>query len=244
MGGGAIKIGFLQLIGCSGCLTSIVDSTAFRDLWNKGYVSFFPMLKDDRNISGCDVVFVEGAASKKDRALLERVRAEAKKIISVGSCACFGGISSNVKELGLEPVHSVVKDDLELPGCPPPENLISTLLYTLTTGREFKYKIANLCSECPFHPCKAKYPIVIRELSPKERHEKCLLEEGVLCLGPITRAGCEARCIVWGWSCYGCMGLIKPISLIDFLALLVIPKELKHSVTNLLNLYGEVEYVS
>jgi len=114
MGGGAIKIGFLQLIGCSGCLTSIVDSTAFRDLWNKGYVSFFPMLKDDRNISGCDVVFVEGAASKKDRALLERVRAETKKIISVGSCACFGGISSNVRELGLEPVHSVVKVDLEL----------------------------------------------------------------------------------------------------------------------------------
>lgn len=243
----AFKIGFLQFVGCSGCLTSVIDSTIFKELWNKGYVAFFPMIKDDEDIDGCDVVFIEGSVSKRDEKLLKKVRAKVKRVISIGSCACFGGISSNVKELELKPIHSIMEVDLELPGCPPPENLISTLLYALIGGKEFKHKTVNVCSECPFHPCRAKYPIIIREIFPKWKNERCLLEEGILCLGPVTRAGCEAICVVQGGSCYGCMGPLKGnslTSLLDFLALLAIPKELKHDVIDILNLYGKREYVS
>ncbi len=247
MGIKSLKIGFLQLVGCSGCLTSIIDSTVFKEIWNKGYIIFFPMIKDGGDIDSCDLVFIEGSASKRDEKLLKKVRTKVKRVISIGSCACFGGISSNVKELELKPIHSMIEVDLELPGCPPPENLISTLLYALISGKEFKHKTVNVCSECPFHPCKAKYPIIIREIFPKGKSERCLLEEGILCLGPITRAGCEAKCVVQGGSCYGCMGLLKSdslTSLVDFLALLAIPKELKYDVVNILNLYGKREYVS
>ncbi|MEM3546447.1 MAG: hypothetical protein QXU47_02750 [Candidatus Bathyarchaeia archaeon] len=246
MGLKASKIGFLQFIGCSGCLTSVIDSSVFRELWNKGYVAFFPMIKDGGDVDDCDVLLIEGSALKEDEKLLKKVRAKARRVISIGSCACFGGISSNVKELELKPIHSIIKVDLELPGCPPPENLMSMLLYALIGGREFKHKTVNVCSECPFHPCRAKYPIIIREIFPKRKTEQCLLEEGILCLGPITRAGCEAKCIVQGGSCYGCMGTLKDnslTSLIDFLALLTIPKELKYDVIDILNLYGKREYV-
>ena len=36
--------------------------------------------------------------------------------------------------------------------------------------------------------------------------EKCLLEQGVICLGPATRGGCNARCLDANMPCTGCNG--------------------------------------
>jgi F420-non-reducing hydrogenase small subunit len=36
--------------------------------------------------------------------------------------------------------------------------------------------------------------------------EKCLLAQGILCLGPVTRGGCEAPCVKGGMPCSGCFG--------------------------------------
>ena len=47
-----------------------------------------------------------------------------------------------------------------------------------------------ICAECPLHS------------------DECLLNKGILCLGPLTVAGCEAECPATGGRCWGCRGPI------------------------------------
>ncbi|MCQ2071411.1 MAG: oxidoreductase, partial [archaeon] len=36
--------------------------------------------------------------------------------------------------------------------------------------------------------------------------KKCLMDQGILCLGPATAGGCNARCTSVGQPCRGCYG--------------------------------------
>ena len=36
----------------------------------------------------------------------------------------------------------------------------------------------------------------------------CVFEIGKSCVGPVTRAGCEACCVTEGSICWGCRGLV------------------------------------
>jgi F420-non-reducing hydrogenase small subunit len=66
-----------------------------------------------------------------------------------------------------------------------------------------------LCSECPRASTKPDKLLVDAFRRPHQVHidqELCLLAQGLLCLGPATRAGCAAACIVGNMLCTGCMG--------------------------------------
>jgi F420-non-reducing hydrogenase small subunit len=65
----------------------------------------------------------------------------------------------------------------------------------------------TLCDECPrVRPEK----VVIDEIKSVDYTqldpEKCFLEQGIICFGPATRAGCDAKCIKVNMPCRGCMG--------------------------------------
>jgi F420-non-reducing hydrogenase small subunit len=66
-----------------------------------------------------------------------------------------------------------------------------------------------LCDECPR---KASKPTDLSFTEFKRPHqklldaEKCLLAQGIVCLGPATRGGCEALCPGGNMPCSGCFG--------------------------------------
>jgi F420-non-reducing hydrogenase small subunit len=104
--------------------------------------------------------------------------------------------------------------DYYLPGCPPPVNLIGEAVGAILKG-ELPAKgtvlapdIA-LCDDCVRRDTKPEKPALkefIRPHQVKADPEKCLLAQGLLCLGPVTRKGCGSVCVKANMPCTGCMG--------------------------------------
>lgn len=101
--------------------------------------------------------------------------------------------------------------DYVAPGCPPPPAVIRSLFEALLSGdlppagQVFAHDKA-LCEECPRTREDRKLVKVVRphELVPDP--EECLLDQGMICLGPVTRGGCGAACPKGAMPCTGCLG--------------------------------------
>ncbi len=115
----------------------------------------------------------------------------------------------------VKPLHQVVDVDYFVPGCPPEAELTGQLVGILSsyasTG-ELPHRgtvIASqkvLCHECPRERGEKAIGKIYRfhEIDPDP--ERCLLDQGIVCMGPATRGGCKARCINVNIPCTGCMG--------------------------------------
>jgi len=111
-------------------------------------------------------------------------------------------------------LDQVIEVDYYLPGCPPPVALIEGAVNAILTnqlpprGTVLAPDVA-LCEECPQRDSKPE-KLTIHEF--KRPHEiladpaQCLLAQGLLCLGPVTRKGCGAMCVKANMPCTGCMG--------------------------------------
>jgi F420-non-reducing hydrogenase small subunit len=111
-------------------------------------------------------------------------------------------------------LDQVIPVDYYLPGCPPTPKLLSEALGALLRGQAppagsvLAPDIA-LCEQCPRKETKPT-DLAIREfkrphLAPVDPTQ-CLLAQGFVCMGPSTRAGCEAACIGGNMPCSGCFG--------------------------------------
>jgi F420-non-reducing hydrogenase small subunit len=111
-------------------------------------------------------------------------------------------------------LDQTVDVDYYLPGCPPPVKLIVGAVTALLEGKLPPKKSVlapnvALCDECPRKNSKPDRLAVSEFKRPHQviiDPEKCLLDQGLLCMGPVTRAGCEAACINGNMPCTGCMG--------------------------------------
>jgi F420-non-reducing hydrogenase small subunit len=111
-------------------------------------------------------------------------------------------------------LDQVVEVDYYVPGCPPTPQITKTAISALLSGMlppkgsVLAPEIA-LCDECPR---KATKPIDVSFNEFKRPHlvkmdpDKCLLAQGIVCMGPSTRGGCGALCPVGGMPCSGCFG--------------------------------------
>ena len=76
---------------------------------------------------------------------------------------------------------------------------ISCLLILLCTIKLLKSSLSDKKPETP------EYPVCVE---CKAKGNPCLWEYEQVCLGPIIRAGCDARCPTAGGRCIGCRGYI------------------------------------
>jgi F420-non-reducing hydrogenase small subunit len=111
-------------------------------------------------------------------------------------------------------LDQVTEVDYYLPGCPPPVDLIKEAVNAIVSGElppkgSVLAPDVALCEECPRRDSKPEELALQEFKRPHEIEidpEKCLLAQGLLCLGPVTRKGCGASCVSVNMPCTGCMG--------------------------------------
>jgi len=111
-------------------------------------------------------------------------------------------------------LDQVVDVDYYVPGCPPTPKILLQAVETLLSGKlppkgTVLAPDHALCDECPrkdTRPEKLTLTAFKRASEVVLDQEKCLLAQGVVCLGPATRAGCEALCPRGNMPCTGCFG--------------------------------------
>ena len=108
-------------------------------------------------------------------------------------------------------LDQTVDVDYYLPGCPPMPDLIMNAVGAIVEGKlpEKGSVLApqkSVCDECRFEKTEKKIKKIKRVYEIDKIEDKCLLEQGIICLGPATRGGCDARCIDANMPCTGCGG--------------------------------------
>lgn len=203
------RIGFAQLSSCSGCMFAVLGNAVFPDLIKNNEVKLFRLISDVQVTEKLEILFVEGGVSSENEAdFLRKIYASGTKIIALGTCAVLGGVMSQSKNMNVSPITKFIEVHAFLPGCPPPQRLLGNLLLTALEGLGFQLPEKNVCAECPY-TLDQDYSTHVKFLQPQRPVKCCFFREGVLCLGPITRAGCEAHCIKNGAPCDGCFGSLE-----------------------------------
>ncbi|MCU0849873.1 MAG: oxidoreductase [Candidatus Thermoplasmatota archaeon] len=113
----------------------------------------------------------------------------------------------------VKPLHLVVDVDYFIPGCPPPPWLILDAFNAIVEGKlpskgSVLAPLKAVCDECRFKLSDKKIQTVKRIYELEKIEDKCFLEQGVICMGPATRAGCHGRCMEGNMPCTGCQGIL------------------------------------
>ena len=208
---GKPKIAFFDFTSCEGCQLTVIDSLQDHpELLNVVEIVQF---REAMTEKGEDylVAFVEGSCTREsDEARLKKIREQAAIVVALGACAHLGGINVLKALHPLEevrkyvygdkadwyetydarPIEAVIPIDFAIPGCPIDRNEFIAVVKALLLGKKPPIPDYPLCVEC------------------KLKENICLFTKSKVCMGPITRAGCDAICPTYGQSCEACRGYI------------------------------------
>ncbi|MHC4072740.1 MAG: NADH-quinone oxidoreductase subunit B family protein [Planctomycetota bacterium] len=202
-----VRVGVFDFTGCEGCELQLANKeNSLLDFLSLLEVVNFREVSSDRG-QDYDVALVEGNISRADEVeRIKDIRAKAKVLVAMGSCACFGGVNQQknrfdlndvVKEVygehavetgRVKRIADVVKVDLEIPGCPVSKEEVERIIVNVVTGADIKIPKYPVCVEC------------------KQTINTCVVDLGQICLGSVTRAGCDAVCPTGKVGCLGCRG--------------------------------------
>ena len=143
-----------------------------------------------------DIALVEGSITRpEDVERIKQIRERASVLVAIGACATSGGVNklknnfemddvkqcvygdaADMPHLDTMPtmaVSEVVKVDFEVYGCPMSKKEFAYIVRSLALGKTPVVPSYPVCVEC------------------KRNENVCRFEYGEVCLGPVTRAGCE-----------------------------------------------------
>jgi F420-non-reducing hydrogenase small subunit len=114
-------------------------------------------------------------------------------------------------------LDQVVDVDYYIPGCPPQSTqvaaVIEAVIDILKNGKPLPPKGTILgagdktcCDECPRTRKEKKVKQFYRLHEILINPDECLLDQGIVCMGPATRSGCGALCVKANVPCRGCYG--------------------------------------
>lgn len=110
-------------------------------------------------------------------------------------------------------LDQVVAVEYYIPGCPPqPKQIWSVIEYILSgqplppAGSILGAGDKTCCDECPLEKKEKKLKNFYRPYEIIPDPNLCLLDQGIVCMGPATRSGCEALCPKANMACRGCYG--------------------------------------
>ncbi len=111
----------------------------------------------------------------------------------------------------MKTLAQTVEVDYYLPGCPPPVKLINNAVDAIARNElppkgSVLAPLKAVCDECPRKRENKKIDKIYRVYEKVPEPEKCLLEQGIICMGLATRSGCGAQCLKVDMPCTGCGG--------------------------------------
>ncbi len=157
-----------------------------------------------------DLSLVEGSVTTpEDARRIQEVRAQSRRLVTIGACATAGGIQAlrnfgDVEEfrravyarpefIATLATSTAIRDhvpvDFELRGCPINKAQLLEVISAYLHHRRPTVPTGSVCAEC------------------KRRGAVCVVvAHGAPCLGPVTQSGCGAICPAYRRGCYGCYG--------------------------------------
>ncbi len=160
-----------------------------------------------------DIALIEGSVTRpEDEERVQKIRDTASVVVALGACATTGGVNKLKNQFEMQDVRTcvyggaadmphlatmptksvseVIKVDFEVHGCPVSKKEFAYIVRCLAVGKTPVVPTYPVCVEC------------------KKNENVCRFEYNEVCLGPITRAGCGAKCPTAGAWCFGCRGLV------------------------------------
>jgi sulfhydrogenase subunit delta len=223
---GRPKVAVWKFASCDGCQLSLLSAEdELLAIAGEVHIAYF--LEATREVAAgpYDLSIVEGSiTTPHDAERIRHVRDISTTLLTIGACATAGGIQALRNFGDLEAFRSLVYAhpeyvssladstaiaehvpvDLELRGCPIETSQLVEVINAILAGRKPVTPTHSVCVEC------------------KLRGNVCVtVAHGTPCLGPVTQAGCGARCPAFRRGCYGCFGPAEspnPASLSGWLA--------------------------
>jgi len=207
------KIAIFDFACCEGCQLQIVNlEEEILDLLGGADVVEWREAMSEKS-DEYDIAIIEGSITRlEDEERIKMIRSRAKVLIALGACAVIGGINKLKNNFDLDEVKKcvygraagkphlrtgptkavgeVVQVDYAVPGCPIDRKEFTYIVRSLLMGKKPEIPEYPVCVEC------------------KAAGNPCLWQYDQVCLGPIIRAGCGARCPSSGFRCFGCRGYV------------------------------------